>query len=149
MKKKIKLPVNEAIASGDWFQYDYDMITKVCMKIRFTSFREVQIEEIDRIDEIDKDIPIGIGRLLLLSAEIINMSKQQENKPSLTILDEDDFEYNDFYTFYLDHSNFGDKNNLRVNLLPKFKYNVGFVFLVPNEDTRYYLQATYGKLKRI
>lgn len=149
MKKQKKFSIIEEVASGDWFQYDNDLF-KENMKIRFISFREVQIEEIDRIEDIEKAIPIRSGRIFLLSTEIVNMSKQAVSEPRLSLLDEDDFEYNDIIDSSLRRStDFSDRYHFNVNLIPKFKYTVDYIFLVPPEDTRYYFQASYGKLKKV
>lgn len=142
-----KLSIENAINSGDWYEYkDGDRI----FRFRIISFRKVQLSEIENIDRIDSSLPINDGILLLISIELINLSKNRSSGYGLylSILDEEDFKFNDLDCNYLTkNSGFARRNNLRsVDYIPKFKYKRGLIFLVPNENSKYYLTTTYDAI---
>jgi len=142
-----RISINEAISSGEWFQYEEAEVT---MKLKLLSIREVQLEEIGDIDMVDKSIPLRNGRLLLLSMELINLSKEEQFSPNLELIDQEGYKFHDLTDNYLTtSSDLADRYSLYVKLLPKFKYKVDFLFVVPVEDTQYFIGARFGTIKRI
>lgn len=144
-----KISIKEAISSGEWLQYEKtdDDIT---MKLKLLSIREVQLEEIGDIDEVDKNIPLHNGRLLLLSIELINFSHVKHDIPNLALIDQEDYKFDNLFDPYLMYtSDFAKRYSFYNTLFPKLKYKVDFLFVVPVEDMLYFLGAVYGTIKRI
>lgn len=150
-----RISINEAISSGEWLQYDNDkdnLNGDFTMKLKLLSIREVQLEEIGDIDRVDKSIPLRNGRLLILSMELINFSKVQQYsyEPFFALIDQDNFEFNTLDDGYLVHySELAKRYTLYLQLMPKLKYKVDFLFMVPVEDTQYFIGARFGTIKRI
>lgn len=151
-----RISINEAISSGEWLQYDNnkDLVSDdvFTMKLKLLSIREVQLEEIGDIDRVDKSIPLRNGRLLILSMELINFSKVQQYSyaPFFALIDQDNFEFDTLNDGYLVHySELANRYNLYLKLMPKLKYKVDFLFMVPVEDTQYFIGAKFGTIKRI
>ena len=150
-----RISINEAISSGEWFQCDNvkDFSDNAfTMKLKLLSIREVQLEEIGDIDRVDNSIPLRNGILLILSMELINFSKVQQYSymPSFALIDQDNFEFDTLIDGYLVHySELAKRYNLYLQLMPKLKYKVDFLFMVPVEDTQYFIGAKFGTIKRI
>lgn len=142
-----KIAIKEAIASGEWLQYlDKD----VNMKIRILSIRNVDLAEIDDIHEVDRSLPLSNGNLLMLSTEMINMSSiKQDYLPQLVLIDQDEFQFENLCDSHLrSGSAFSEKHHLIVfDLIPKLKYKVDYLFLVPKEESKYYLGTPEGTIK--
>ncbi len=145
-----KISINEAISSGEWLQYEYEFKNDVTMKLKLLSIREVQLEEIGDIDRVDKNIPLRNGRLLILSMELINLSKVKQFIPTFALVDQDNYEFNNLMDSYLRfNSDLAKRYTLSIDLIPKFKCKVDCLFLVPLEDTQYFIGASFGTIKRI
>jgi len=142
------IAIKEAIASGEWFQY---LEENVKMKIRIISIRNVDLAEIDDIHEVDKNLPLNNGKLLMLSAEIINMSRFQNDPPKILLIDQDDFQFVRLDDSHLRiWSQFAKMHQLFVpDLIPKLKYKVDYLFLVPKEDAKYYINTHPGTINAI
>ena len=137
-----KISVEQAINSGAWYQYKEN---EVHLRIRFLSLRPVLLSEFQNIDKVDANLPIKEGKLLLLSTELVNLSKTESGSIYLTLTDNDDFIFNRVDDYYITRdSDFAERNKLTAfRLIPKFKYLKSFIFLVPKEDTKYYLSTQY------
>ena len=150
-----QISIKEAISSGEWLQYDNNKDNfngDFTMKLKLLSIREVQLEEIGDIDSVDKSVPLRNGRLLILSMELINFSKVQQYsyQPYFALIDQDNFEFDTLNDGYLVHySDLAKRYNLYLQLMPKLKYKVDFLFMVPVEDTQYFISARFGTIKRI
>lgn len=137
-----KIEVEKAINSGDWYEYRDD---DKKFRIRFLGFRKVDLKEIDNIENVDNDLPVEDGKLLLLSTELINLSKEETGSIYISLFDDDKCRFDKIECSYLtSNSRFASRNKLRyVSYLPKFKYKRDFIYLVPDEESKYYLTTQY------
>jgi|ERR1035437_8082315 hypothetical protein len=137
-----KISVEQAINSGSWFDYKDD---ETVFRVRFVNFRQVQLSEIEHIENIDSTLPIRDGKLFLLSIELINLSKEATTGLYISILDNENCRFDYLDSDYLTrNSDFARRNKLRsVSFMPKFKYNKDYIYLVPNEETKYYLSTRF------
>ena len=137
-----KISVEQAINSGAWYEYKNEDIV---FRVKFTNFRQVQFNEIDEIENIDSRLPIKDGKLFMLSIELINLSKESTTALYISILDNDNCRFDFLDSDHLTrNSDFAQRNKLRsINFIPKFKYNKDYIYLVPNEYTKYFLTTTY------
>jgi hypothetical protein len=143
-----KISINEVISSGEWLQH---LEKDVNMKMRILSIRNVDLAEIDDINEVNNNLPLSSSKLLMLGTEIINVSRVTNYPPKLLLKDQDDFQFAELEDSHLKIcSDFAHTHHLYVpDLIPKLKYKVEYLFLVPVEDTQYFLGAVSGIIKRI
>jgi len=142
-----KISVEHAINSSAWFQYENSGLSDtVKFRVRFTCFRQVQFSEIDDIDNIDSSLPIRDGKLFLLSFELINLSKESTSSLYISIQDNDNCRFDCLGSDHLTkNSDFARRNKLRnIQFLPKFKYFKDYIFLLPNEESNYYLTTEFN-----
>jgi hypothetical protein len=139
--------IKELIESGSnlIFKGEYD---DKYFLIKLLFLREVSKEEIsDVIDSIGSQYPVNQSRILMLKMKIVNLSKESQSMPFLSICDNDGYEFNNCIDSSLRlSSELSEKEVLDTNLLPKFKYDVSYLFFVPQEETEYFLKASYDKL---
>ncbi|MCE5174732.1 MAG: hypothetical protein ABFC90_01960 [Bacteroidales bacterium] len=143
-----KIAIKEAIASGEWLQY---LEKDVNMKIRILSIRNVDLAEIDDINEVNNNLPLSSSKLLMLGTEIINVSRVTNYPPKLLLKDQDDFQFAELEDSHLKIcSDFAHIHHLYVpDLIPKLKYKVEYLFLVPDDDAKYYIDTPEGTIKTL
>ena len=153
----MKIPIKYAIDSGAWFQctsgYDSDY-NRYIFKTRIISFEKVNFSEVDSPDNISQDLEGGV--LWIMKLQIINLNKEEVGVIGglIRIVDEDDYDFSNVYDYHLccwseyAHSS-GLKKLYGKYYIPKIKYTGALLYLLPDEETEYYLSVPGGNIKEI
>lgn len=145
-----KYSIRQMIDSGSWFACESEGMLgpRRQFRIRFHSFRHVDIAEIDKPQNIRGFAP-GEGRLWLLSFSAVNLGKEgfkpYEVQYSFVIVDHDECEFQQASDTYLSCvSDFSLRTGLRrfsgtaPFLAPKMVADGAAVYLLPDEDSPQY-----------
>lgn len=153
----MKIPIEHAIDSGAWFHcrsgYDghYDNYS---FRIRVLSFEKVNMTDIDNPKQITLDIEGGV--LWVIKLQIINLNKEEVRiiDGLIRIVDENDYDFPNvsdahlcFFSKYADSS--GLKKLWGKGYIPKIKYTGSLLYLLPDEETEYFLSVPGGNIKEV
>ena len=149
-----RIPLAEAVEAGAWIEcHQEDM--DLHFRIRLLSFEKVDFNEVDEIDEVDLD-SIGSGVLWILKLEVVNISKStcdtSDFKVPLLMVDTDDFQFGVYDDGHLscssDYSKKSGLNNFYgKQLRPKIKVKGAITFILPDEETEYYITIEDGTIQ--
>jgi hypothetical protein len=152
----MKVPLKDAIETGDWLSCCYK-ISDEEHKFRFKALSMTRIN-IDEIDDFNKTNIDG-GVLWLLRIEVVNMDKVQcfgcDIRNQIAIFDSDDFLFLPVRDDHLtSHSKFAVSSGLYrftgwsncPPLQPKIKASGAIAYLLPEEDTEYFLSVKDGEI---
>jgi hypothetical protein len=155
----MKISIKEAINSGAWFQccsgYDghYD---KYSFRIKILSFEKVNMSEIDNPEEINLDIEGGV--LWIMKLQIINLNREKEGiiDGLIQISDEENYEFESVSDKHLCcFSKYAEASGLKRLYakwdiyMPKIKYSGALLYLLPDEETEFYLTVPGGNIKEV
>jgi hypothetical protein len=146
------IPLNEAIETGSWLQAKTD---DLLFRFKPISFSKIDLAEIDNSNKMK----IDGGVLWLLKIEVVNMNKVQCHpfyiRDHIAIFDSDDFLFLPVKDDHLtSDSNFAVSNGLNrfvgwsscPALPPKIKVSGALAYLLPEEDTKYFLSVKDGEI---
>jgi hypothetical protein len=144
------IPLRQMIDSGSWFNCEGQgsFMPRRFFRIRFTSFRPVEISEIDEPQRIE-GFNIKEGRLWLLSFSVVNLGKEGfsawDVKTSFLIVDQDNCAFEEAHDTYLSCvSAFSVKTGVRrysgtaPALPPKMVTEGDALYLLPDEESPQY-----------
>ncbi len=152
----IKIPMDEAVSSGAWFECS-DEDREVVFRFRVISFSRVELKDIDEPEEIELDI--NQGWLYLMKCQVVNLAKSKTNvglmADLITVVDQDDCIYEqeeDDYHLIRD-SSFAQKSGLYnfygVVINPKMQLEGAILFHLPKEEGAFYYLGSIGDLREI
>lgn len=160
----VKIPVKEAIISGEWLEYSLPFSLDYCciLRLRPILFEKILSSEKDNISTLHPMV-LDEGVLWLLKIEVINLSKTSLDAGFLgyyiALHDKDDFVFNVFnYGRQLvGYSVFSNSSGLsrfalecRSRLQPKIKIVGALAFLLPDDDeAEYFLSASGGSIQAL
>ena len=101
---------------------------------------------------MDSATPIKEGKIFLLTTELINLSKEANSRIYINIMDNEGFKFDTIFDSHITiHSEFARRlNGHGGTFIQKFKYFKDYIYLVPNEETKYFLVAyQYASLTEI
>lgn len=145
-----QIPIRTIIDSGSWFQCESERMlgSRRQFRIRITSFRQVELAEIDNPQNI-RGFTLEEGELWLLSFSVVNLGKEQfdpvEVRYSFVIVDQDECEFNYVDDIHLTcRSAFSLKTGLHrfhglcAPLGPKMVAEGAAVYLLPDQESPQY-----------
>ena len=140
--------MRQLIDSGSWFRFECKSVTSssnILFRVRFKSFRPVELEEIDNLENIDK-FKIGEGQLWLLSFSAVNNGKEGfmpwQVQRSFRMVDRDECIFESASDTYLccvskfaRISGVHRFSGVGGDLLPKMVTEGAALFFLPDEDS--------------
>lgn len=151
--KDTAFDISKCIDSASWLE-GYLADDDIRFKLRVMAFEKLEFDYNNLGDDLAFDISDGVLWLLVL--QIVNLTKTTINcddiKRNLRIVDSDDFCFELVEDRELcSDSEFATKAKLKRfyygKLTPKLKATGSLLFLLPNEDTNYFISLVSGSLK--
>lgn len=154
----MKIPVQEAINSGAWFQCcsGYDgHFDEYSFRIKILSFKKIIMSEIDNPEQIN--LEIEGGDLWIMKLQIINLNKKEEGviDSLIQITDEENYEFkyvsdNHLCRFSKYAETSGLKKLFGKYYMPKIKYTGAILYFLPKEDNaKYFLTVPGGNIREV
>lgn len=149
----MKVPIKEAIATGDWLVVNYSD-GGVKLKLRLLKFNKINPKDVEDYNSLD--FINDTGELWLLRIDIINIHKTTlpSDVPTkcLFLYDQDDCEFEP--VMKLNYSDYGKKEGIiryvwnQSALQPKIKTSGAFAFFLPNDvEAEYYISTKFGTIQ--
>ncbi len=154
----MKIPVEEAINSGSWFQCcsgSDGHYEEYSFRIKILSFEKIIMSEIDNSEQIN--LEIEGGDLWIMKLQIINFNKKKEGiiDSLIQITDEENYEFGKASDNHLCcSSKYAETSGLKKLFgeyyMPKIKYTGAFIYLLPKEDNaKYFLTVPGGNIREV
>ncbi len=144
-EKRMKVPIQYAIESGAWFQCKDENND---FRLKINAFEKIKLNSSTEIEKIDTGFDLRQGDFWGLKIEIISFNKQTIGGNYITheisIVDSDDFEYQDTYDEYLCYDSHYIKSSglktlgIMVTFYPKIKYTGILLYFIPKDDNANY-----------
>lgn len=154
-----KILLKVAIQTGLWYECYVKSINgwaenDVFFKIKIIDFEKIKLEEVDDLEKVafDKDESV----LWILRLEIINMSKKTISAggiaSTILLVDDDDFAFDCFTDSHLlCSSEYGKNSGIQSvylnKLKPKIKAKGAIPYILPDQNSEYYLSILDGTIK--
>ncbi len=153
----MKIPIKHAIESGNWFQcvsgWDFQH-KEHSFRFRVLSFNRVNLEDVDHPEDIS--LNTDGGSLWIMKLQLINLNKTEEGVTHglIHIVDNDGYNFPTFEDIHIRFdSNYAKVSGLRdlfgKSYIPKIKYTGALVYLLPDEETEYFVSVPGGNIKEI
>jgi len=152
-----KISINEAIESGEYYTFYKERYSKVYnYKLKIISFEKISQENLSNIEDLEY---VGDGILWIMKVEVENIDKTPLDPyyvgEYLRIIDQEGFSFQRYNESELcHHSEYAEESGLIrftgwsdvPDMNPKIKEKGAIAFLLPDEESIYYLAIEDGKI---
>ena len=145
----IKFPINQLISQEDWLEM---YITKDIFNVSLFRFQIKSIKKIDKsklaLEKLENKMFLEQGKIILLTIDLINTSKSVMQKGNF----DNEIEIQDSEGYCFEHStnevfyNSEFSKGYSFNLRPRKKRKIVLFFLIPDEDSDYFISIKNSKL---
>jgi len=147
---EIKFPINQLINQEDWLEMfmPKDMFGNECLfRFQIKSFQEIDKSKL-ALEKLKNKMFLEQGKIILLTIDITNLSQRAKQKGTfyreIIISDSEGFSFEGSINEVLCSSEFS--TDFSFKLIPKIKTETTLFFLLPNEDSDYFISIKNSKL---
>lgn len=146
---EVRLSINKLINQEDWLEMYIPKDTfgnKCIFRFQIKSIQEIDKSRLD-LEKLHDKIFLEQGKIILLTFDVINLSQRTKQKGTfyhdIIIEDTEGYSFERSINEVLCNSEFS--TDFSFNLIPKIKTKTTLFFLLPDEDSEYYISIKNSK----